>query len=156
MDIPTWIVIAKRLYELSKANHDDAFLPDGPLILFTNFKTAYDRQDTQALGRCVASTFQGDFYDAETKDGLIEVFEGLFEQLPPFASPNLSIEFFQLIENTPTAYEAIITFNGNLTVAGLQVPFTDYDAGRVACRLEPTGPRNTWQITKLDRDEDDE
>lgn len=155
MELPIWITVATQLYNASKSKTDTSFLPSGPLILFTNFKAAYDRKDPRALSWCIDPNFQGDFYDANTKEELISVFRQLFKGLPPFTNPNLSIKLYFLHENSPSTYEAIISFNANLTVAGMEIPLTDYDAGKVTCRLEKQGTDDTWKITKIDHYYDD-
>lgn len=155
IELPVWITIAKHVYNASKTSTNTSFLPKGPLTLFTNFKAAYDRKDTKALSLCIDPDFKGNFYSAKTRSDLISIFSELFGDLPPFTNPNLFIEFYFLLENSPSAYEAIIAFNANLTLAGVEIPLTDYDAGKITCRLEQKSGKNPWRITKIDHYYDD-
>ena len=153
MDLPTFIFLAgelnRRLPRPSTQEPD--FLPGRPLALFRRFKAAYDTKDAAALARCIAPRFKGDFHGARTKRGLMQVFAGLFGQIP-LARPNLTIELYRVVENSPKAYEARLAFHAHLTLAGVTLPFTDYDDGVAASRLEPQGRRGIWQITKLNHE----
>jgi hypothetical protein len=154
-----WIILGgeilkkiPQVYHSSKAKHDITFLPDHALKVFERFKTGYDGMDTSQIAACVAAKFKGDFYGAETKRQLVRVFDELFESLPFATRPYLTITLHRVRQDADTAYEAIISFNAKLALAGVfEIPFTDFEAGKVLCRIQPCGTRKAWQITKLEK-----
>ena len=154
-----WIILGgkilkeiPRVYDSSKAKHDVTFLPDHALKVFECFKTGYESMDTSLIAGCVAGKFKGEFYDAETKRQLLKVFDELFESVPFATKPYLTITLYRIRENTDAAFEAIVSFNAKLTLAGrFEIPFTDYEAGKTLCRIEPCGTRKAWQITRLEK-----
>jgi hypothetical protein len=155
-DTLPWILLTKEIlkdvHKSTKAKHDVSFLPDHALKVFERFKAGYESMDTSLIAGCVSTKLKGDFYGAETKRQLLRVFDELFESVPFATKPYLTITLHRIREHADAAFEAIVSFNAKLSLAGrFEIPFTDYETGKTLCRIEPCGTRKAWQITKLQK-----
>ena len=150
MEPVTFITIATALRELTRAKHCTKLLTPEAIYLLTRFKNAYDGKDIESLSRCFASRIAVDFYGAESRDGLIAVFDDLFGKLNYFVSPSLAITVYAIVEDTEKTFEAELSFNSACLVGGIPIPFANFATGKANCRIEQCGKgRTQWQITKL-------
>jgi hypothetical protein len=155
MDPYSYIVIADCLYRLTKAKHSTDLLSPEAVRFFGRFKCSYDAKDVKGVSRCFAPKCEIDFYGAESKRQLVEVFGDLFGQLWAFVNPHLTITLYRIDENSERGFQAIVSFNAKCKAGGWEVPFTDYATGKAICRIEPSSTGSSlWHITRLTHDDD--
>ena len=150
MDPGTFITIIWTATKIGEHKHCTDLLTPEAIHLLTRFKNAYDGKDTEGLSRCLASRIVVDFYGADSRAGLIAVFDDLFGQLNYFVSPSLTMKVYAIEEDNEKAFEAVLSFNSACLVGGFTIPFVNFATGKANCRIEPCGKgRTQWQITKL-------
>lgn len=141
-----FIALAKGIYIWYQQGYQPARLKDNILSLFQSFKTAYDAKNVKDLSRIISDSYSGTM--AGDKTSLLKYFQAVFESIPTWANLNLSINVYQIIEDTPESFKAIIDFRAQLAV--MVISFWDYGSGRIYIEIQPEPPYGIYKITKID------
>ncbi|HEY9711311.1 MAG TPA: hypothetical protein V6D48_24085 [Oculatellaceae cyanobacterium] len=118
------------------------------LSLFQKFKGSYDSKDLTQLSRVISDSYSGSLYEAKTKFAFIQLFKQTFNALPKFAYPSLTINIYQITEDSDKAFGAIVEFKSHVKVAF--VPVASIDSGQVYVEARPEGEYRMWRITRID------
>jgi hypothetical protein len=118
------------------------------LSLFQKFKASYDSKDINKLNRVISDSYSGSLYDAKTKFAFVQLFEKTLQVLPRFAYPSLTINIYQITEDTDQAFGAIVDFKSNVKIAF--VPIASIDSDQVYVEARPEGEYRMWRITRID------
>lgn len=118
------------------------------LSLFQNFKSSYDSKNTTHLSRLISDSYSGSLYKAKTKAGFIQILKQMFDGLPNFLYPSLSINIYQITKDSDSVFGLIIDFKSNLKMAF--IPLASIDSGQVYVEARPEGEYCIWRITCID------
>ncbi len=116
------------------------------LALFQEFKTAIDSKDKSKLRNTLSDSYSGTFLGTKTKSALLHSF--VFENLPQFVYPNLTVNIYQILEDNNKIFRSVLDFKTYYKVA--LVRFTSNESGIVHVEARPDGAYGMWKITGID------
>lgn len=139
-----------RIYsnEKEKSRYPE-HLPKHALILFQQFKKAYEGKDIHTIKDTISENFQGDIY-GKTKPDFIQFMMYNFQSLKYGLTPYLTIDIYNIASESNIEFSAVVDMKANLQFAGIITPIK-WDAGKLFCEAKPEGQCNYWRITKLVR-----
>ncbi|MBD2014563.1 hypothetical protein H6F96_11345 [Microcoleus sp. FACHB-53] len=144
------IKLAEGIYYLltDTTEYHPERLSGNMLSLFQNFKSSYDSKNTTHLSRLFSDSYSGSLYKAKTKATFIQLLKQMFDVLPKFAHPSLSINIYQITKDSDSVFGLIVDFKSNVKVAF--IPLASIDSGQVYIEARPEGEYRIWRITCID------
>ncbi|RUR77112.1 hypothetical protein PCC6912_40710 [Chlorogloeopsis fritschii PCC 6912] len=118
------------------------------LSIFQGLKIAYNSKNAIEMGRVFSDSYVGSFYSLKNKVALVNFFQETFRSLPTGVSLDLTINIYQVLEDSAEAFRAIADFSSRLKL--LMMPLQLFDSERVYIELHSEMPHGIWKITKID------
>jgi hypothetical protein len=146
--VPVVIKLAEGINYLHAKDFHPERLSGNMLALFQEFKASYDSKDIPKLSRVISDSYSGSLYGAKNKSAFIQLFNNTFNSLPTFAYPSLTINIYQITNDTDQVFSAIMNFQSHVKVAF--VPIGSIDSGQVYVEARPIGEHCMWRITRID------
>jgi hypothetical protein len=142
------IKLAEGIYYLitNPKDYHPERLSGNMLALFQEFKATIDGKDISKLRNTLSDSYSGSFLGAKTKSALLNSF--VFENLPSWVYPSLTINIYQILEDNNKIFRIILDFKTYYKVA--LVPFPSNELGRVHVEARPDGAYGMWRITCID------
>ncbi len=140
--------LAEGIYVWSKKGENPERLKGNILALFQKFKAGYDSKNATEIYSLFANSYSGNFYGTSKKADIFALFSYNFNKLPAVINPNLNINVYQIFEDTPEIFKAIIDFQLYLTL--LVIPIKSFGSGRIYIEISPEPPHGIWKITHID------
>jgi hypothetical protein len=128
-------------------DHNPPRLSGNMLSLFQKFKASYDSKDITELNRVISDSYSGSLYGAKTKFAFVQLLKKTLQALPTFAYPSLTINIYQITEDTDKAFGAIVDFKSNVKIAF--IPIASIDSGQVYVEARPEGEYHMWRMTRI-------
>lgn len=152
LDIKTTIrealIVVQGIYIWYQKGSNPKRLEGNVLSIFQSFKSAYDSKNLKELSSVISDSYSGSFFSAKSKDDLLQAFKYTFDSLPSLVNLNLTINVYQILEDSAESFRAIVDFKSNLTL--LLVSFQSLDSGRLYVEARPENPYGIWKITSID------
>ncbi|HAZ45318.1 MAG TPA: hypothetical protein DCZ55_12845 [Cyanobacteria bacterium UBA11371] len=142
------LMVVQGIYIWYQKGYNPERLEGNILSIFQSFKSAYDSKNLKELSRVISDSYSGSFSSAKSKDDLLQAFKYTFDSLPSLVNINLTINVYQIVEDSGESFKSIVDFKSNLTL--LLVPFQSLDSGRLYVEARPDNPYGIWKITSID------
>jgi hypothetical protein len=131
-----------------KSDYYPERLSENMLSLFQKFKASYDSKDITQLSRIISDSYSGSLYGAKTKHSFVQLLKSTLDAFPRFLYLNLTINIYQITDNSDKLFGAIMDFESIVKVAF--VPIGSIDSGQVYVEVRPDGAYGMWRITRID------
>lgn len=132
---------------LPKEHPHYEFLPFDVLLLFQVFKQAYERRSIEVLSNTISESFTSNVYGG-MKSRFLQIMKTNFDYFTCGLKPSLTINIHDIVKDTPDEFQVIIDMHANMNMLGaLNIPFTQYDSGRILCVVRPEN--KDWRIVEL-------
>jgi hypothetical protein len=121
-------------------------LPENAILVFKQFKEAYDSRNIEKLGSIISDSYKGDVHGAVNKQEFLDIQKCNFESLPWGIHPCLTLNVYSIIEDTQNIFSAIFDTHSIATVFGIPT-FIDYASAPIRCQVK--SENGLWIITEM-------